>query len=133
VKTIDANIILRYLTNDVPEQAARSAILIQKIKAGKEHVYLPDIFIADIIWILEKFYKTSRENIKNAITAIVTMPGMVTADIYVILAALDTYSGSKIDWSDSLAAAQMLNLGMDTIYTFDKHFDEIDGITRIEP
>ncbi len=36
MKTIDANIILRFLTNDLPEQADRAASLPQKLEDGKE-------------------------------------------------------------------------------------------------
>ena len=133
MKAIDANIVLRFLTNDTPEQAKRCAELMEKIKAGEEKVFLPDIYIADIVWTLEKFYKMSRENIRKVIIAIVTMSGLATANSDTVLAALDTYAASKIDWLDSFAAAQMIDMGIDTIYTFDKHFDKIDGIIKIEP
>ena len=64
MRIIDANIILRYLTNDVQDQAERAGELLAKVEAGSEEVLLPDIILADIIWVLEGYYKQSREQIR---------------------------------------------------------------------
>lgn len=72
MRTIDANIILRYLTNDVPDQAMRAEKLLKRIDEGTENVFLPDITLADIIWILEGYYKQTKENIREWITAILS-------------------------------------------------------------
>ena len=57
MRSIDANVILRYLTNDVPEQAKQAEELLNRVEVGNEDVFLPDIILADIIWILEKYYQ----------------------------------------------------------------------------
>jgi predicted nucleic acid-binding protein len=56
MKTIDANIILRFLTNDLPDQANRAASLLQRLEEHRETVFLPDLILADIIWVLEGYY-----------------------------------------------------------------------------
>jgi len=64
-RVIDANIILRFLTNDIPEKAAACEALLQKVEAGQEEVFLPDLVIADIVWTLEKFYRVEKSKIRN--------------------------------------------------------------------
>jgi len=133
VRSIDANVILRYLTNDVPEQAKQAEELLNRVEVGNEDVFLPDIILADIIWILEKYYKQTREDIREWITAILSLQGLTFSDKEMALNALDIYVAKKIDWSDASAAIQMLQRDITEIYSFDKHFDRIDGIIRIEP
>ncbi len=61
MRTIDANVILRYLTNDIPEQAKQSGELLKRVEKGNEDVFLPDIILANIIWILEGYYKQTKK------------------------------------------------------------------------
>ena len=133
MRSIDANVILRYLTNDVPEQAKQAEELLNRVEVGNEDVFLPDIIMADIIWILEKYYKQTREDIREWITAILSLQGLTFSDKEMALNSLDIYVAKKIDWSDASAAIQMVQRDITEIYSFDKHFDRIDGIIRIEP
>jgi predicted nucleic-acid-binding protein len=133
VRIIDANIILRYLTNDVQDQAERAGELLTKVEAGSEEVFLPDIILADIIWVLEGYYKQSREQIREWITTILSMQGLRFSDKNVALDALDIYVDLGIDWSDAFVTGQMINHGIMEIYSFDRHFDRIGAIKKIEP
>jgi predicted nucleic-acid-binding protein len=132
VRTIDANVILRYLTNDIPKQAKQAEELLKRVEKGNEDVFLPDIILADIIWILEGYYKQTKEDIREWITAILSLQGLIFSDKDLALNALDIYVDKKIDWSDAFTASQMLQREITEIYSFDKHFDRIDGIARIE-
>ena len=133
MRIIDANIILRYLTNDVQDQAERAGELLAKVEAGSEAVFLPDIILADIIWVLEGYYKQSREQIREWITTILSMRGLRFSDKNVALDALDIYVDIGIDWSDAFVTGQMINHGIMEIYSFDRHFDRIGAIKKIEP
>ena len=132
MRTIDANVILRYLTNDVPDQAKQAEELLKRVEAGTEEVFLPDIILADIIWILDGYYKQTREDIREWITTILSLQGLTFSDKDMALNALDIYVDSKIDWSDAFTASQMLQWGINEIYSFDKHFNKIEGIAKIE-
>ena len=132
MRTIDANVILRYLTNDVPDQAKQAEELLKRVEAGTENVFLPDIILADIIWILDGYYKQTREDIREWITTILSLQGLTFSDKDMALNALDIYVDNKIDWSDAFTASQMLQRGITEIYSFDKHFNRIEGIAKIE-
>lgn len=133
MRIIDANIILRYLTNDVQHQAERAGLLLAKVEAGSEKVFLPDIILADIIWVLEGYYKQSREQIREWITTILSLQGLEFSDKNVALDALDIYVDTGIDWSNAFVAGQMVNRGIMEIYSFDRHFDRARTIKRVEP
>ncbi|WP_156784613.1 PIN domain-containing protein [Thermosinus carboxydivorans] len=46
---------------------------------------------------------------------------------------MNIIDANVIDWSDAFTASQMINRGIAEIYSFDKHFDRIANITRVEP
>lgn len=133
MRTIDANIILRFLTNDLPDQANRAGILLKKLEQRREKVFLPDLILADIIWVLEGYYKQPRERIRDLIITILSLPGLIFSNKDIAFNALDIYVENKIDWTDAFTASQMIAQGITEIFSFDKHFDQIKGITRIEP
>ncbi|MDP2857990.1 MAG: PIN domain-containing protein [Bacillota bacterium] len=133
MRTIDANVILRYLTNDVPDQASRAGELLNRVEAGIEEIFLPDIMLADIIWVLEGYYKQSRGQIGDWVTTILSLQGLEFSDKDVALDALDIYVDKGIDWSDAFAASQMTDRRITEIYSFDKHFTRLDGITKVDP
>mgnify|MGYP003586558216 CR=1 len=54
-------------------------------------------------------------------------------DIHVVHTSLDLFVEKNIKWSDALIAARMLEWGYTAICTFDHHFKQIPGITRVEP
>lgn len=113
-------------------QAKQVEELLIRVETGEEKVFLPDIILADVVWVLEGYYKQLPEQIREWITALLSLPGLVFSDKETGLKALDIYVENRIDWSDAFTASQMLNNKITEIYSFDKHFSQIKGIIRIE-
>ncbi len=130
---IDANIILRFLTNDNPEKASACETLLLRVETGQEEVFLPDLVIADIVWTLEKFYQVDKYKIKEMIIPILAVKGMICASKGRLLSALEMYAKKNIDWTDAFIAAQMIESGHTEIYSYDHDFEKLPGVVRIEP
>ena len=133
LRVLDANIILRFLTNDLLEQADRCAKLLILIEAGSEEVWLPDLVLADIVWTLEKFYNQSKKRIQELLIPILELHGLRYTNKKVAKDALRLYVEKNFDWTDAFVAAQMLAQKKIEIYSYDRDFDKIEGITRLEP
>ena len=133
IKGLDANILLRFLTNDVPEQALRCEKLLDEIQEGNSLVFLADITLADVVWTLEKYYKLPREDIRLALTRIIELKGLQLSNKSLALTALTYYVEKNVDWTDAFMAAQLIAKGITEIYTYDKHFTRFETLTKIEP
>jgi len=133
IKGIDANILLRFLTNDLPEQAERCEKLLDEVQDGKVLVFLPDITLADVVWTLEKYYKLPRKDIRLAMTRIIELKGLQFSNKSHALTALDYYVEKNVDWTDAFMAAQLIAKGIKEIYTFDNHFKKFEELIKIEP
>lgn len=130
---LDANIILRFLTNDDPKKADACTSLLERLERNETQVWLPDLALADIIWTLEKFYRLSKTKINDLLTPIINLPGLHYSNKDTAYTALAFYTRYNIDWTDAIIAAQVISKKTEVIYSYDRDFDKIPGITRMEP
>lgn len=108
---IDTNVILRYLLNDIQEQADKASKIIEEgVKSYPE-------IIAEVVYVLVKLYSVPREKINEIISPITYEITFENAEI--IRSALENFSQTKFDFVDCLLLArkQILN---ESIFTFDK-------------
>ena len=87
---VDTNVILRYLLNDIPEQADEAATIIE---SGA--FTLPEI-IAEVIYVLIKLYNIPREEIESIILPIFDEISIENTDV--ITTAVSLYSETKFDF-----------------------------------
>ena len=133
IPIIDANIVLRFLTNDIPKQADRCTGLLKRIESGLEEAWLPDLVLADIVWTLEKFYKQPKQRIQELLIPILELKGLRHNNKKISKLAFQLYVEKNIDWTDAFVAAQMITQNKCEIYSYDSDFDKVDGINRLEP
>ncbi len=130
---VDANVILRFLTRDPPEQAAQSAALFDAVDRGEITLVLDENVLAECVWVLQSYYKYSPGEIAETLQDIVAQEGVEADDKPGLLDALRLFSEKNIDLADALTAVHMARLGIDEIYSFDTHFDRLEGISRRTP
>ncbi len=131
---VDTNVFLRYLTNDVPEQADAVDLLLQRAEAGEVHLETSPLVIAEIVWTLESFYCLDRPAVAEKILAVVNTPGLEVADAHLVLQACAWYVEARIDFNDAWNAAWMLDRGVGVVATFDRApFRRIEGLAVKSP
>jgi predicted nucleic acid-binding protein len=130
---IDACIILRAILEDVPEQAVKVNALLQKAEAGEKTLLIPEPVLSDVVHVLDR-KEIPKADIAVAVRGWLNFPGvaLLGIDLEVAHTALDLFVDKNIKWSDALIVARMVEWGYTEICTFDRHFDRIPGITRIE-
>lgn len=127
---VDTNLFLRYLTNDIPEQADAVERLLRQAMQGEITLVTSNLVVAEIVWTLETAYQLPREEVQDMILAIINTVGLHIEDSDLLLQAILWYVEKKVDFIDAYNAAWILHQGMDTTYTFDrKHFSRFEAIT----
>ena len=132
-KIIDANIILRFLMGDVPEQLKGSKTLIKRIEEREETGFLPLLCAFETVFTLEKFYRISKKEIEEKLSMLFSLTGLHLPLKSIFLQSLKTYREKNIDFADAFTIVQMKKLSIKEIYSYDKDFDGFEGIKRIEP
>ncbi|HLC93969.1 MAG TPA: PIN domain-containing protein [Patescibacteria group bacterium] len=113
---IDANILIRYLTNDTPLQAHAIESLFKHAK-NKSFV-IPDVIIMEIVYVLLSLYRLPKAEIVEKITVLLTYEKF-TMNAAFLQKVLTVYASHQISFVD----AYILTLARHkktTLYTFDK-------------
>ncbi len=125
---IDTNVLVRYLTEDDPEKAEAVDVLLHKAANGEVKILVPSVVIAELVWVLESFYRLKPEEISELAGAILDTPGIDIQDRSILREALRIYVSKGIDFIDAWIIEFAASKGIKKIYTFDKkHFRNIEA------
>jgi predicted nucleic-acid-binding protein len=126
---VDTNVLVRHLTGDPPKQAAAAGAFL----ASAEELLLPDLVIAEVVYVLESFYEVERERVAELVRAILAYPSVLVTDAALLLRALEVYEVHKIDFAEAYLVASAETSGIGAVASFDRSIDRVPTIRRIEP
>lgn len=126
----DTNLFLRYLTNDVPEQADAVERLLARAAAGEVVLTTSAMVIAEMVWTLESFYRLPREAVQEKVLAILNTPGLAVESSDLLIQAVVWYADKNVGFIDAFNAAWMRGHGLTDAWTFDeRHFRRFEHLT----
>jgi len=117
---IDTNILVRYLTQDDTEQAKAVEQLFNKYATAPQSVFINNIVLCELIWVLERGYKYSKEDITKVIKHILSTKEFNFENQELLWLSLNQYSQKKLDFSDALIGEINKSFGCTNTFTFDK-------------
>jgi len=122
---LDTNVLIRHLTGDPPEQAARATAAL----AGAGPLLLTDLILAECGYVLESFYEVAAASVSELMRSALTLPSIVAVDPEVLLRALEIYEHDRLDFAEAYLVAQAEASGVSEILSFDR----VTSVTRREP
>ena len=130
---VDTNLILRYLTNDIPEQAAHLENLIERSNRGEIKLVVNSMIFAEIVWTLQSFYKYPKDKIDEIVSAIIASETFEIEERDILLQALEDFHSLNIDFVDAYIASWMQKNQLDKIATLNKKdFNRIPGLSVVD-
>ncbi len=130
---LDTNIILRFLTWDDPIKAERCEKLFKRVAAGKTTLFTSTMVIAEVLWTLEKAYKIPKTQVARLVGKMLNTPNIHLDEKDTLLAALSLHELRNMDFIDAYNAMVMQSKDIHAIYSYDKDFDLMPPIQRLEP
>ena len=132
---VDANIFIRFITKDDPIKAEKCFRLFQEAEKRKILLVTTKSILAEVIYILsaKTLYALPPKKIKELLEPVIALKGWRIKWKKEFQLALEIYAEKNIDFEDALAAAAMQAQKIETIYSYDRHFDRLSWIKRIEP
>lgn len=126
---VDTNILVRHLTGDPADVAARATSFL-----GSERVLLlADLVVAETVYVLESFYEASRDEVADAVRSLVAFGSIVCVDPALLLRAIEVYETDRIDFAEAYLVACAESTGVGKVASFDRSIDRVRTIERIEP
>ena len=137
MKFLDTNVVLRFLTRDDEAKAADCYRLFQRVQQGEEELLTCESVVSEAAYVLSSSrlsYRLTHEEIRERLLPILTLRGVRLPQKRVCLQALDIYATSPFfDFEDALAVAHMEQAGVTEIVSYDRDFDRVPGVQRVEP
>ena len=138
MKFLDANLFIyayyapkKQLTDKEKKMKEFSKKIISDISDGKEDVLTTVVHLSEIVNILKN--SLSSEQLARLIRGLFMLGNVkivgVSAEAY--LAAVELGEELKLEANDALAVDIMLQNDINEIYSFDGHFDNLEGILRL--
>lgn len=132
---VDTNIFIRFLTKDESQKAGACFKLLDKAVRGETKLHTTESVIAEIVYILasKRLYNLSSSQIYEKLFPILKIRGLKIPYKRTLIKALEVYAASKLDFEDAVLVAAMLRTKSKEIYSYDRGFDKILDIKRLEP
>jgi len=137
MRFLDANIFLRHLTQDDPVKAQACLQLFRAIGQGSSPAWTSDLVVAEVVFVLSSKqgsqYGYARPQIRDGLLPLLLLPSLAlpSKPLYPRIFAL--YTTLAIDFIDAYHAALVESSAQPELYSYDRDFDRVTSIKRLEP
>lgn len=128
---IDANVVVRFLTDDPKEMADRSELLLQRADLGEVILRVAMLVVAEVVWVLGSFYKWSRSDIAVGLSQFLLRDGLEVEEQELVIDALQLMSSANVSFVDAYLAESARRAG-EPVVSFDRNFARLN-VRWIEP
>lgn len=126
---VDTNILVRHLTGDPPDMAARATAYL----GSGEELLLTDLVAAETVYVLESFYEAPRDQVAEAMRSLVAFGSIVCVDAALLRRTIEVYETDRIDFAEAYLVACAETTGIARVASFDRSIDRVGTVERVEP
>lgn len=126
---VDTNVLVRHLTGDPPDLAARATALL----ASATELLLADVIVAETVYVLESYYKVPRRQVAEAVRSLLAFEPVITVDPPLLLRAIEVFEIVRLDFAEAYLVACAESTGVGEIASFDQSIDRVGTVRRQVP
>jgi predicted nucleic-acid-binding protein len=131
VIAIDTNVLVRFLTRDDPEQAARVRALFATLSAENPALVCREV-VLELVWVLGYSYNFSRTEIGGALEGLLAAVELEVEDADVVSSALRDYVSEAADFADLMILGATRKRGAAPLVTFDTRAARMSGVKLVD-
>lgn len=117
---LDTNVLVRYFVEDKSRQSAEATRLIEGKIASGESIFIPQIVICELVWVLSYAYDVPRREISSILQQLRRASSLAIESADQVQRALESFENGKGDMADYLIAERALAAGCSSVATFDQ-------------
>lgn len=132
---LDTNIFLRVLLDDHPHFSSRCRVLLKKVETGQIEAITTDLVIAEVVFVLEAPIQgnLSKATIRQLLLPIVLLPKLSMSSKNLWESIFKLYVDKNVDFTDAYNMVVMNTQGIEKVYSYDRDFDKVRILKRLEP
>lgn len=124
---LDTNVLVRFLVEDDEKQTAAAARLIAKAKREGEPLFVTDVTLVEVVWVLATSYRVERREIVRVVGELLHTKELVFRSRPVLMGALSSFAGGKADFADYVIRELAREGGAGEVATFDRALLKEEG------
>lgn len=117
---LDTNVVIRYVTQDEPRQAAAATRVFEKTLTAEDPGFVTAVTLCEIAWVLADCYGAGKAAIREVISGLLGSKQIVVESAELAWKALRAWEKSPGNFSDALIAQVAMAHGAVKVLTFDK-------------
>jgi predicted nucleic-acid-binding protein len=115
---LDTNVLVRYLTQDDPSQAAKASRIIDAAAAGE--LFVSSVVVCELVWVLEDSYDHKRDQIAQILERLLLTGQFAFEDKALLWQVLADYRDGRGDLADYVIGRLARRAGSSETVTFDR-------------
>ncbi len=117
---LDTNILVRYLTQDDPRQAALANALVEETLTAENPGFISTVALVELIWVLESGYRCDRAQVVDILERLLRAKPLVVERADVVWQAARVFAAGTADFADCLIERAGHANECDHTLTFDR-------------
>ena len=117
---LDANVVVRYLTQDDARQAALANSLVENELSAESPGFISSVALVEIVWVLEGAYECTREHVAAVLDQLLRTREFLVEEAEAVRRAVRMFTNGKADFADCLIERAGNSIGFDFTITFDR-------------
>ena len=117
---LDTNVLVRYLTQDDPDQAALATRIVEKELTEDAPGFIGLVVLVETAWVLQRLYRASAEEIRETVIDLLGSRAIVVENRDVVTRAIAVSKQNSCGFADAIIAASAFDAGCEKIISFDR-------------
>ena len=117
---LDTNVVVRYLVQDDPVQSRRATEIVEHRLNSRNPGFVSVVAIAETVWVLDRAYRFSNEDIVAAIERTLRTDALVVESEQEVFAAITALKEGRGSFADALIGALGAAASCSATLTFDR-------------
>ena len=131
MEALDANVILRYLVGDNPEQETAARALLDGLTPGNPGFICREVVI-EVAWVLERSYSFTRTRVAEAVMELTASDSLIVENSDDVAAAAHRYRQGGVGFSDLMILTAAERMAATPLHTFDHRLARMQGAVLVE-
>lgn len=116
---LDTNILVRYITQDDPQQAQRASRIIEQSCSKASPGYIAQVVLCELVWVLHRAYGYDKQQVISVFDQLLITTEFVIENEDLARKALEAWRNGAAGYSDYLLVLANQAAGCELTYSFD--------------
>ena len=127
---LDTNVLMLILVADDEEQATRAAALVRCAIEAEELLFVSDVALCEVVWVLESAHGIGRRQISTALQSLLEARQLVFRDRDALGRAVEAFAAGPGDFADCVVREVAREAGCESVATSDRALLKEQGFVR---